>query len=63
MKEPIFTGAAVAIITPMNEDGTVNMMNSQNLLTGSLKMAQMPLLSAEQQEKAQHLRLMSILNV
>ncbi len=24
MKEPIFTGAAVAIITPMNEDGTVN---------------------------------------
>lgn len=24
MKEPIFTGAAVAIITPMNEDGSVN---------------------------------------
>ena len=24
MKNPIFTGAAVAIITPMNEDGTVN---------------------------------------
>ena len=24
MKEPIFTGAAVAIITPLNEDGTVN---------------------------------------
>lgn len=24
MKEPIFTGAAVAIITPMNQDGTVN---------------------------------------
>lgn len=24
MKEPIFTGAAVAIITPMKEDGTVN---------------------------------------
>lgn len=24
MREPIFTGAAVAIITPMNEDGTVN---------------------------------------
>lgn len=24
MKEPIFTGAAVAIITPMNEDGMVN---------------------------------------
>lgn len=24
MNEPIFTGAAVAIITPMNEDGTVN---------------------------------------
>ncbi len=24
MKEPIFTGAAVAIITPMNENGTVN---------------------------------------
>lgn len=24
MKEPIFTGAGVAIITPMNEDGTVN---------------------------------------
>ena len=24
MKEPIFTGAGVAIITPMNADGTVN---------------------------------------
>ena len=24
MKNPIFTGAAVAIITPMNENGTVN---------------------------------------
>ena len=24
MKEPIFTGAAVAIITPMKEDGSVN---------------------------------------
>lgn len=24
MKEPIFTGAAVAIITPMNKDGSVN---------------------------------------
>lgn len=24
MKEPIFTGAAVAIITPMNEDGSIN---------------------------------------
>ena len=24
MKKPVFTGAAVAIITPMNADGTVN---------------------------------------
>ena len=24
MKNPIFTGAAVAIITPMNQDGSVN---------------------------------------
>ncbi len=24
MKKPIFTGAGVAIITPMNQDGTVN---------------------------------------
>ena len=24
MKKPVFTGAAVAIITPMNADGSVN---------------------------------------
>ena len=24
MKQPVFTGAAVAIITPMHADGTVN---------------------------------------
>ncbi len=25
MKTPVFTGAAVAIITPMNADGSVNL--------------------------------------
>lgn len=32
MREPIFTGAAVAIITPMNEDGTVNYNEFEKLV-------------------------------
>ena len=31
MKEPIFTGAAVAIITPMNEDGSFTIFIEERL--------------------------------
>lgn len=31
MKKTIFTGSAVAIVTPMNEDGSINYDNLQTV--------------------------------
>ena len=47
MKNTIFTGAGVAIITPMLPDGSIDYAGlGKNMI--KLKMEQMPLSSAEQ---------------
>ena len=36
MKRPVFTGAAVAIITPMNTDGSVNYDELGRIIDGQI---------------------------
>ena len=46
MKRPVFTGAAVAILTPMNTDGSVNYDELGRIIDDRLPTARMPLSSA-----------------
>lgn len=50
----IFTGAGVAIVTPMKENGEVNYDKMGELLDYQINNSLMPLLYAEQQVKLQH---------
>lgn len=44
MKQPVFTGAAVAIITPMHADGTVNFAELGRIIDDQIgTRARMPL--------------------
>lgn len=63
MKEPIFTGAAVAIITPMKEDGSVNYEEFGRFIDWQIETEQTPLLFAEQPVKVQHWKWKNIPNV
>lgn len=47
----IFTGAAVALITPMHEDGSINYEEMERIVNDRSIMVRMLLLSAVQQEK------------
>ena len=60
MKNPIFTGAAVAIITPMNEDGTVNYDEFAKFIDFQIENGTDAI--AVLQAKVQHLRLLSTTN-
>ena len=55
----VFTGAGVAIITPMKANGEVNYDKLGEFLT-RLITQQMQLLSVEQQERHQHLHMRSM---
>ena len=46
MKKPVFTGAAVAIITPMHADGSVNYDELGRIIEDQIATAPMPLSSA-----------------
>ena len=46
MKNPVFTGAGVAIITPMYEDGSINFDELGRIIEDQIAAAQMPSSSA-----------------
>ena len=48
MKNPVFTGAGVAIITPMNTDGSVNYDELGRIIDDQIAHSRMPLSSAAQ---------------
>ena len=62
MKNPIFTGAAVAIITPMNEDGTVNYDEFAKFIDFQIENGTDAIVVCGTQAKVQHLRLLSTTN-
>lgn len=57
----IFTGAGVAIITPFNEDGSVNYEEFGRIIDDQIMVVQMPLLYVVQQVSHQQWITMSIL--
>lgn len=61
MKEPIFTGSAVAIITPMNDDCSVNYDEFKSLLIIKSTTAQTQSLFAAQPANHQRLKQFIIL--
>ena len=50
----IFTGAGVAIVTPMHENGDVNYEKLSEILKSRSQAAQMPSSSVEQPENHPH---------
>ena len=60
MKKPVFTGAAVAIITPMNADGSVNFEELGRIIDDQMPMAPMPSSSAVPPESPRRCPMRSI---
>ena len=63
MKNPIFTGAAVAIITPMNEDGTVNYDEFAKFIDFQIENGTDAIVVCGTTGESSHLRLLSTTNV